>query len=90
MMTKACWIAEALYGVHSPRVILVRNWLSRRYDRGDAWARVVVPLYRVFGRQIAAAVRRSSILAAAFRPLFDHAARRACAEYAALARQIRA
>lgn len=81
-MTRTCWIAEALYGVQSPRVALVRAWLARCYQRGDGWALVVVPLYNRFGERIAAAVRTSSIARRIFRPVFDHAVRRAYREYA--------
>ena len=80
--TRACWIAEALYGSHAPRVVLVRAWLARCYERGDGWALVIVPLYRQFGERIAAAVRLFPLLQRILRPVFDRAVRRAYNEYA--------
>jgi hypothetical protein len=81
--TRACWIAEALYGVHAPRVVLVRAWLARCYGRGDWWALAIVPLYVRFGERIAAIVRYSFLARELFRPIFDHAVRRAYFEFAA-------
>ncbi|MBL0141401.1 MAG: hypothetical protein IPP91_04900 [Betaproteobacteria bacterium] len=73
MRSRMCWIAEALYGVDTPRVILVRGWLAECYGRGDAWALVVVPLYDRFGERAAAAIRVFPLLGHLFRPLFDAA-----------------
>jgi hypothetical protein len=84
-MSKQCWIAEALYGVDAPRTLLVRAWLTERYDRCDVWALALVPLYRRFGQRVAAQVRRHSSLQRLFRPLFDHAVRQAHREYASRA-----
>lgn len=83
LMTRNCWIAEALYGVHAPRVVLVRAWLARCYERGDWWAGFVVPLYGRFGERIAAVVRFSPLMQGILRPVFDHAVRQAYCEYAA-------
>jgi hypothetical protein len=80
--TKACWIAEALYGVHAPRVVLVRAWLARCYGRGDWWALVLVPLYVRFGERIAVALGNSSFARKFFRLIFDHAVGRASREFA--------
>ncbi|MBL0141400.1 MAG: hypothetical protein IPP91_04895 [Betaproteobacteria bacterium] len=77
MKTKMCWIAEALYGVGTPRVILVRGWLTQSYHRRDAWARVTVPLYQRFGERVAAAIRLSPFLGYVFRPVFDQAVQKA-------------
>jgi len=80
--SKACWIAEALYGVDTPRVALVRGWLVGCYDRREGWALLVVPLYRHAGQRVAAALRMFPVLQRIFRPLFDRAARRAFREVA--------
>lgn len=79
--TKACWIAEALYGAHAPRVVLVRAWLARCYGRGDWWALAIVPLYTRFGERIAVVVRHSFFARQFFRPIFDRAVRRAYYEF---------
>ncbi len=85
-LTKACWIAEALYGLDSPRVVLVRSWLAKHYEKGDTWALAVVPLYRRFGQGAATVIRRFPWLGNVFRPVFDDAVRRAAEEYASDAR----
>jgi hypothetical protein len=82
--SKNCWIAEALYGVDAPRTLLVRAWLTRCYNRQRTWALVVVPLYRRFGRGVAAGVRSHRILQRLFRPLFDRAVVRAHRDYASV------
>jgi len=81
-MTKPCWIAEALYGVDTPRVALVRAWLARCHKRRDGWALFVVPLYVRFGQRVAGAVRTFPALQRIFRPVFDRAVQRAYGEYA--------
>jgi hypothetical protein len=92
MTMTSCWIAEALYGVDTPRVLLVRAWLARCLDRRDGWALVVVPLYGRFGRRMAAAIRFFPALQRIFRPIFDRAVHRAYQEYStqAIARRGRA
>jgi len=80
--SKACWIAEVLYGIEAPRTQLVRAWLKGSYERGDLTARVVVPLYSRFGMALAAFLRRRPTFQAIFRPLFDLAIKRAHREYA--------
>ena len=84
-MTMVCWIAESLYGVDTPRVLLVRAWLARCLERRDGWALVVVPLYSRFGRRVAAAIRVFPAMKRIFRPVFDRAVRRAFHEYSARA-----
>jgi len=71
--TRKCWIAEALYGYDTPRVLLVRGWLTECYDRRIWWALAIVPLYVKFGERVAAAIRVSPGLARLFRPAFDGA-----------------
>ena len=78
-----CWIAEALYGVGSPRTVLVRAWLNDAYDRRRGWALVAVPLYRRVGVRVARRLRSSTLLERVLRPLFDHAVRCAHRHYAA-------
>jgi hypothetical protein len=81
-MTMPCWVAEVLYGVDAPRTQLVRFWLMDSYERRTRWALIAVPLYRRLGKRVAAAARRYSIVADAFRPLFDSAVRRSLRHYA--------
>ncbi len=83
--TKMCWIAEALYGVGSPRTLLVRSWLRDCYRRRETWSLVIVPLYSHCGYRIAGFIRRYPSLQRVFRPLFDLAVSRAHREYAARA-----
>lgn len=72
---KPCWIAEAIYGVDDPRTHAARAWLIGPFS--DVWyGRLVVQIYCVFGKHVAAVVRRSRILKATFKPLFDMAATR--------------
>jgi hypothetical protein len=72
-MTKKCWIAEALYGYDTPRVLLVRGWLTECYDQRIWWALAIVPLYVKFGERVAAAIRVFPGLGHLFRPVFDRA-----------------
>jgi hypothetical protein len=78
-----CWIAEALYGVDTPRTTLVRTWLNEAYDSRIGWAVVVMPLYRRYGVGLARGVRSSPLLQRMLRPLFDSAVRRAHRKYSA-------
>jgi hypothetical protein len=80
--TKMCWIAEALYGVDTPRTLLVRAWLTAHYERGSGWARIVVPIYRRWGRVIGRAVGSNATIRCASGRLFDAAVRQAHREYA--------
>lgn len=67
---KACWIAEALYGVDDPRTLLLRAWLAARYDeRAAGWP--FIALYATFGRQISGLIYRGYLPRGLFRPLFD-------------------
>ena len=73
---KACWIAEALYGVEDPRTHLLRAWLSSRYDaRRAGWP--LIALYATAGRQVAALISRGLLPRAPFRLLFDALVERA-------------
>jgi hypothetical protein len=73
----ACWIAEALYGIHAPRTQLVRAWLKECYERREPWSLIVVPLYRRFGQRIAAFLQSFPAFMTLFRPLFDLGVKRA-------------
>jgi len=81
--TKACWIAEVIYGVDAPRTQLIRAWLTECYDRREPWSLVVVPLYRRFGQRVAAFLRSWPVFKNVFRPLFDLGVRRAHRDCAA-------
>jgi len=81
--TRACWIAEALYGVDAPRTQLVRAWLTECYERREPWSLIVVPLYRQFGQRIAAFLRSWPVFKNVFRPLFDLGVRQAHRDRAA-------
>lgn len=72
-----CWIAEAIYGIDDQRTHLVRAWLNGPFEEDSSAGRFVMWLYGKFGRKVAAATRRSSLLRSALKPLFDAALRRA-------------
>jgi len=67
-----CWIAQALYGDDDPRVNAIRAYLLGPFSQ-SLHGRMIVELYRRTGQRIAALARRYSFIAAALRPLFDHA-----------------
>jgi len=69
--SKVCWIAEALYGVNTPRTLLVRGWLTEAYDQKRRWW-FLVSLYRTFGRPVAGLIRRGGVLAQLLIPVFDY------------------
>lgn len=71
-----CWIAEAIYGIDDPRTHLVRAWLNGPF-RETKIGNAVMSVYLAIGRQIAWMARRSSMLRAALKPLFDAALRKA-------------
>lgn len=75
--TKACWIAEALYGVDAPRTQLMRSWLNDCYEQRAPWSLVVLPLYRRFGQRTALFLHSFPVFKNLFRPLFDLGVRRA-------------
>jgi hypothetical protein len=68
--TRICWIAEALYGAADPRTHLLRMWLVDVYSK-TAIGSIVVALYKLFGRELSALVRRSSLLRRLVRPVFE-------------------
>ena len=83
--TKACWIAEALYGVHDPRTFLLRSWMTGIYDaRRSGWPLVL--LYRRSGRILARAIRVTPILRRGFRAMFDAFLGKALRDVVALAK----
>jgi hypothetical protein len=72
-----CWIAAALYGGwDDPRTIDVRRWLNTEFVKQPI-GRMVMKLYLRFGERIAEAVKRSAVVRAILRPLFDLALRKA-------------
>lgn len=75
--SKVCWIAEVIYGVDAPRTQLIRAWLTECYDRREAWSLIVLPLYRRFGKRIAAFLSSYPVFKNVIRPLFDLGVRRA-------------
>jgi hypothetical protein len=68
--TRICWIAEVLYGAADPRTHILRMWLVDVYSQ-TASGSIVVALYKLFGRELAALVRKSSLLRRMLRPVFD-------------------
>lgn len=76
--TKAlgCWIAEAMYGVHAVETARIRLWLNFEFTK-SLHGRIVMSLYRMFGRQVASLVRTNTAIRHAMKPLFDAALIRA-------------
>ena len=68
--TRICWIAEVLYGADDPRTHLLRMWLVDVYSK-TAIGSIVVALYKLFGRELSALVRRSFLLRRMLRPVFE-------------------
>ena len=64
----ACWIAERLYGCNDVRTFAVRCWLRREFAHRPL-GRIVMPLYRKYGRQVA----KHPAVCRALKPLFDKA-----------------
>lgn len=61
-----CWIAEEVYGKEDERTAILRYWLNH------VWGHTfLVRLYRKYGQQVAAVVRRSPMLRLVFRVVFD-------------------
>ena len=80
-----CWIAAVVFGedfYFGPRVNLVRRWLVNDYEKSGPVARLVMGLYRKYGKRVAKVVEKSSILKRGFRRLFDKALAKAEAKYA--------
>jgi hypothetical protein len=73
---KACWIAEAIYGVDDPRTHLVRAYLNGPFQQ-TAFGSFLMSLYLEFGQWVAEQVRRRSWLKEMFRPIFNRALRSA-------------
>lgn len=71
-MAMGCWIAEALYGVDTLETWTIRWWLNTHFNQSRFGA-LVMRLYRRYGQQVAARVRRSALLQHLLRPVFDRA-----------------
>jgi hypothetical protein len=68
--TKACWVAEALYGIDAPRTTLLRAWVTRQQVEKGRW-RLFAALYSRYGRAAADAIYRGRLPQPWVRPLFD-------------------
>lgn len=74
--TKACWVAEALYGVENPRTIVLRSWLTAIHtDRRPGW--LFVELYRRVGPDVAGLIRAGLLPRWTLLPLFNVLAEKA-------------
>jgi len=69
----ACWIAEAVYGVHDSRTTMARHYVN---TSPHPFMSVVRFVYRLVGKPVAAVVRRSRLLRGLFKPVFDIAVRK--------------
>lgn len=74
---KACWIAEAIYGVDDPRTHLMRYWMNHVWAKESKVGALVMKVYLAIGQSVAKLVRRSLIVRSMFQPLFDAGLRRA-------------
>ena len=78
-----CWIvAEIFGGWTEPRTMLVREWLLAEAPKSNA-GRILLAMYRKFGKRVAARIRISTPLRAFFTPLCEEALCRATAWKAA-------
>lgn len=77
-MAMGCWIAEAIYGTNAPETGVIRWWLNIHFAK-QSIGRVVMALYRKYGRGIAGYVRRWTWLRQVLRPIFDLALQRGLA-----------
>jgi len=68
--SKNCWIAESLYGVDSPRTLLVRGWLAEMAAATRRW-QIFSATYTVIGRRVAGLIGRGWLPRTPFRRLFD-------------------
>ncbi|MGH9348003.1 MAG: hypothetical protein ACRD26_12150 [Vicinamibacterales bacterium] len=68
-MSRACWVAEVIYGVHDVRTHLIRAWLSRAAAGRFGW-RMLLMIYEAVGPSVARVLPRSRILRALARPAF--------------------
>lgn len=69
-----CWVAEAIYGPGSPEFWAAWRFINERWTgRAADYVRAV---YRRYGQRLAYYVRRSRVLRAVLKPLFDVAVRR--------------
>jgi hypothetical protein len=68
--SRACWVAEVLYGIDDPRTHLLRAWLPRAAAQRVGW-HLFLAIYTAVGQQAAALIERSRILRACATPLFD-------------------
>src|SRR5260221_10884939 len=55
-MSKACWVAEAIYGEFNPRTTLLRAWLADAYDQRRRWW-FLISFYQTYGRKGAGLIR---------------------------------
>ena len=85
LMSKPCWIAEALYGVNDNRTLLLRKWLAQVYSHTTVGS-AVVALYRTFGVRVAGWARRSALLRRILSVPFDAGVAAALRHYTLAAR----
>ena len=79
--TRMCRVAEALYGVHDPRTLVLRGWLAAvRSGRKPGWP--LVDIYTRIGPPVARLIEGGYLPRRAFRPLFDRLAATAFTRWA--------
>ena len=82
-----CWIAAVVFEENfftGPRVNLVRTWLVDEFEPSSLGAKLVMGLYRKYGKSVARVVEKNSVLKRGFRKLFDKALAKAEAKYGTL------
>ena len=72
-----CWIAEELYGTYSPDTYIMRYWLNLVWAEESLLGRMVMKLYSMIGRDVAALVHKSKTVRGLLKPLFDCGLRKA-------------
>jgi hypothetical protein len=74
---KACWIAEAIFGVDAHETHLLRYWLNNVWAERSLLGRAVMGIYGLVGQRVAAWVRRYRWVRNGLTPLFRRALKRA-------------
>lgn len=69
-----CYVAAVVFGEDfktGPRVNLVRRWLVEKWEPTGFVPKLVMGLYRKYGKQVAGVVEKSGTLKKVFRSIFD-------------------
>lgn len=74
MASALCWVADAIYGEGSEEAAMARLWISTGWK--GRIADVTRTIYKKIGPTVAGVVKKSSVLKAILKPLFNQAVKR--------------